>query len=77
MAVVDVLIEMSGLTCLFTNIHGFRQGAGELCAASLCLQPDFIALVETHLDSDSITPFLPMGYAVVAQKDRSSHGGGV
>ena len=41
------------------------------------MQPDFIALVETHLDSDSFTPFLPVGYAVAAWKDCSSHGGGV
>ena len=59
------------------NICGLRQSAGELCAASLHLQPDFIALVETHLDSNSFTPFLPVRYAVAAQKDRSSHGGGV
>ena len=77
MAVVNVSSEMSGLTCLFMNIRGLYQGAGELCAASLHLQPDFIALVETHLDSDSIIPFLPVGYVVVARKDRSSHGGGV
>jgi len=61
LAVVDASIEMSGLTCLFVNIRELRQGAGELCATFLRLQPDFIALVETHLDSE----------------DRSSHRGGV
>ena len=45
----------------FMNIHGLCQGAEKLCAVSLHLQLDFIALVETHLDSGSITPFLPMG----------------
>ena len=77
LAVADVFIEMSGLTCLFVNIRGLRQGAGELCATSLRFQPDFIVLVETHLDSDSITPFLLLGYVVVDRKDRSSHGDGV
>ena len=43
----------------------------------LHLQPDFIVLIEMHLDSDSVTPFLPVGYVVVARKDRSSHGGGM
>lgn len=43
----------------------------------LHLQPAFIALIEMQLDSDSITPFLPMGYAVAVQKDRTYHEGGV
>ena len=30
-----------------------------------------------HLDSGPITPFLPMGYTVAFQKDRSPHEGGV
>ena len=77
MAIAGLFLEMSRLTIFFVNIRGLRQGAGELCAASLRLQPDFIALVEMHLDSDSINPFLPLGYVLAAWKDRSSHGGGV
>ena len=77
MGTAGVLFEMSRSTNFFVNIRGLCQGAGELCAASLHLQPDFIALVEMHLDSDSINPFLPMGYVVTVRKDRSSHGGGV
>ena len=63
---------MCGLTIFFTNICGLCQGAGELCAALQHLQPNFIVLVETHLDSGSITPFLAMGYAVAARRDCSS-----
>ena len=49
----------------------------ESSATSLHLQPDFIALVEIHLDSDSINLFLSMEYTVAVRKDCSSHGGGV
>ena len=68
---------MKGLTVFFANIRGLSQGAGDLCAAIQDCRPDFVGIVETHVDGASIGMYLPPGYAVVARRDRTRHGGGV
>ena len=44
---------MKGLTLFFANLRGLCQGAGDLCAAVQDCHPDFVGLVETHLDGTS------------------------
>ena len=61
----------------FVNLQSLCQGAGDLCAAIQDFYPDFVGLVETHLDSTSIGTSLPPQYTVAAHKDRTHHGGGV
>ena len=75
LANADVFIETCGLTIFSTNIRGLWQGAGELCAALLRLQPDVYRHIWTLI---LLIHFYPCtGYTVAAWKDRSSHGGGV
>jgi len=64
---------MKGLTVFFANLRGLRQGASDLCAAIQDCHPDFVGLVETHLDGESIGMYLPPGYAVAARRDCTRH----
>ena len=45
---------MRGLTVFFVNTQGLSQGAGDLCVAIHDCRPDFVGIVETHLDGASI-----------------------
>ena len=69
--------RVKGLTLFFVNLRVLCQGAGDLCAAVQDCHPDFVGLVETHLDGASIGMYLPPGYIVAGHKDRTHHGGGV
>ena len=48
-----------------------------VCASSLSLCPDIIALVETHLDSEPLQMKLPRRFVIAARHDCSRHSGGV
>lgn len=60
--------QVKGLTIFIANLRGLRHGAGDLCAAIQDCCPDFVGLVEIHLDAASIGMYLPTGYAVAAHK---------
>ena len=68
--------RIEGLTIFFVNLRNFSQGAGDLCAAIQDCHPDFVGIVETHLDSASIGMYLPPRYAVAVSIDLTCHGGG-
>ena len=69
--------RVKGLTLFFANLRGFCQGAGDLCAAVQDCHSDFVGLVETLLDGESVGMYLPPSYTVAACKDLTRHGGGV
>ena len=68
---------MKGLTVFFANLRGLHRGTGDLCVAIQDCHPDFVGLVETHLDGESLGIYLPSGYAVAAQGDCSRLCGGL
>ena len=68
---------VKGLKTFFVNLQGFCQGASDLCAFVQDCHPDFVWLVETHLDGTPIVIYLPPGYIVATHKDYTHHGSGV
>ena len=64
--------------CLYANIRGLRQGAGELAAMVRTADPHFVFLTECHIaKGEPINMWVPSGYKVVAKRWRSKHGGGL
>ena len=68
---------MSALNVYFSNVRGYHQSFPELCASSLSLCPDIIALIETHLNSEPSQMKLPRGFVIAVHHDRSRHGSGI
>lgn len=64
--------------CLYANVRGLRQAAGELAAMVDSVQPHFVFLTECHIGQDEpINTLVPYGYKVVVKRWRSKHGGGL
>ena len=64
--------------CLYANIRGLSQGAGELAAMVEKEAPHFVFLTECHIHpKESIDIWIPHGYKVVVKRCRSKHGGGL
>ena len=64
--------------CLYANIRGLKQGAGELAAVVETDSPHFVFLTECHIAPDEpINMCVPCGYKPVAKRWRSAHGGGL
>ena len=70
-------VEQHDVSWLLSNVRGMRQASGEVRAYIAAHRLAFFALVETHLDRDSVKPLLPPGYQTVARLDRTKHGGGL
>ena len=67
--------DLSDLKILVTNVHGLRQGCGELSVLATTAAPHLLCVMETHLNGDTGSSFTPAGYVSVARADRSEHGG--
>ena len=62
---------MEHICCIVFVVMAILTVYYELCATVQSLHPDFIALVEMHLDGDSLQMYLPSGYVVAAHWDRT------
>lgn len=64
--------------CLYANVRGLRQGAGELAAMVTAEKPHFIFLTECHIAKrEPINMWVPHGYKVAVKRWRTAHGGGL
>ena len=74
----DAEAQQGRHSCLYANVRGLRQAAGELAARADMLKPHLIILTECHIGKgEPINTLIPHGYKVVVKRWRTKHGGGL